>query len=369
MFKVGAKSKSVSADEGRQPKLILTPEESMSKLPNCEQWTVFCGIDVSAATLDVALIEGDQPLQQRQFSNRASGHKALLGWLGKRHARVRVSLEATGIYSLDLALALDAAPGIEAAVLNPKMVHRFAQTLRRSKTDAADARVLAEYSQRMPFVAWTPPSLDGLRLRALGRHIAALTAQHAREQNRLHAAQSSHAVPGCVVQDLKRSLISVERRLVKMRREAMALVRSDGQVERRFRLLTGIPGIAELSALALLGELALLAPHLTARQWVAHSGLDPVHQQSGTSVHKRSRISRTGNRYLRRALYMPALSAVRWDPHMKGFYEALQQRHKTKLQAIVAVARKMLHAIYGIFKNGTEYDGAKLFPAMGIAID
>ena len=368
MFKVGAKSKSVSADEGRQPKLILTPEEPMSKSTHSQQRMVFCGIDVSAARLDVALIEPDRPLLQRQFINRSSGHKALIGWLAKYQGRVRVSLEATGIYSLDLALALDAAPEIEVSVLNPKIVNRFAQTLRRSKTDAADAMVLAEYSQRMPFVAWTPPSRSGLRLRAVGRHIAALAAQHARERNRLHAAQSSQAVPSCVIQDLKRSLVSVERRLVKMRREAMALVRNDAEVEQRFRLLTGIPGIAEVSALALLGELALLPPHLTARQWVAHSGLDPVHQESGTSVHRRSRISRQGNRYLRKALYMPALTATRFDPHLKAFYAELLARHKAKLQALTAVARKMLHAIYGIFKTGTSYDGAKLFPALAIAI-
>jgi transposase len=85
----------------------------------------------------VAVIEQDQPLQQREFANRASGHKPLIGWLGKRKAVVRVSLEATGIYSLDLALALDRAPGIEVTVLNPKLANRFAQTLRRSKTDTA----------------------------------------------------------------------------------------------------------------------------------------------------------------------------------------------------------------------------------------
>jgi transposase len=339
----------------------------MSKSTTPQQTTVFCGIEVSAATLAVAVIEQDQPLQQRQFANRANGHKALISWLEKRKARVRVSLEATGIYSLDLALALHAAPHIEAAVLNPKMVNRFAQTLRRSKTDAADAMVLAEYSRRMPFSAWQPPSLSGLRLRAVGRHIAALVAQHTREQNRLHAAQSSRIVPGCVLQDLKRSLALLQRRIVKMRRETMALVRGDAQVEQRFQLLTGIPGIAATSAVQILGELLLLAPEMNVRQWVAHGGLDPVQQDSGTSVHKRSRISRAGNRHLRRALYMPALSAVRWDPHMKAFYEALQARHKTKLQALIAVARKLLHAIYGIFRSGTAYDGNKLFPQLATA--
>jgi transposase len=167
-----------------------------------------------------------------------------------------------------------------------------------------------------------------------------------------------------VVQDLKRSLISLERRIVKMRREAMALVHGDTEVQQRFRLLTGIPGIAATSAVQILGELALLAPEMNVRQWVAHSGLDPVHQHSGTSVHKLSRISRAGNRYLRRALYMPALSAVRWDPHMKAFYELLQTRHKTKLQAVIAVARKLLHAIYGVLRSRTPYDGRKLFPQL-----
>ncbi|HMH14325.1 MAG TPA: transposase [Edaphobacter sp.] len=111
----------------------------------------------------------------------------------------------------------------------------------------------------------------------------------------------------------------------------------------------------------------LLAPDMKVRQWVARSGLDPVHQDSGTSVHKPARISHAGSRHLRRALYMPALAAVRWDPHLKAFYEALLARHKRKLQALIAVARKLLHAIYSIFRSRTPYDGRKLFPAMTLA--
>ena len=109
-----------------------------------QQASVFCGIDVSAETLAVAVIELDQPLEQREFANSSSGHKALLAWLGKRKALVRVSLEATGIYSLDLALTLDASEGVEVAVLNPKRIHDFARSLRRSKTDAAVAAAQPE---------------------------------------------------------------------------------------------------------------------------------------------------------------------------------------------------------------------------------
>jgi transposase len=79
-------------------------------------------------------------------------------------------------------------------------------------------------------------------------------------------------------------------------------------------------------------------------------------------VHARSRISRAGNRYLRRALYMPALVAVRHDPHLRAFYHTLLARHKAKLQALIAVARKMLHAIFGMFRRHTDYDGSLLLP-------
>jgi len=87
----------------------------------------------------------------------------------------------------------------------------------------------------------------------------------------------------------------------KMRREAMKLIQTDDLLRKRFLLLVSIPGIAEISAMHILSELALLAPEMTVRQWVAYSGLDPVHQVSGSSVHKPSRISRAGNRHPRRA--------------------------------------------------------------------
>ena len=326
------------------------------------------GIDVSAATLAVAVeragSEGldSKVLEQREFANTAPGHGLLVEWLRRSGARVRVSLEATGIYSLDVALALEAAEGIEVAVLNPKRVHQFAGTLRRSKTDRADARVLAEYSRRMAFVRWQRPSPVALELRAISRHLAALTLDHTRQSNRLHAAEGSRATPACVRQDLKRAMAGLAKRIQRLRAQAVAVIAREPELKRRFERLIGIPGIAQTSAVQLLAELAGLDPEMTVRQWVAHSGLDPAHQMSGTSVHRPSRISRHGNRYLRRALYMPALAAVRWDPHLKAFYQKLLSRQKSKLQALTAVARKMLHAIFGIFKSNTPYNGAKLFP-------
>jgi transposase len=340
----------------------------MSKQSQLKQAMLFCGIDVSAKTLAVAVQREDQEgFQQKQFANSSAGHKQLIGWLLKHGGRARVSLESTGMYSLELALALDAAEGIEVAVLNPKTVNRFAQTLRRSKTDQADAAALAEYSRRMEFVPWRRPDRSVLELRTLSRHIASLTEDHTRWGNRLHAAQASGITPRCVLEDLKRSRATIARRILKLRKHAVAMIGRDAHLARRFQQLNSIKGVAETSAVQLLGELAGLDPDMTVRQWVAHSGLDPVHQVSGTSIRKPSRISRHGNTHLRRALYMPALVGTRHDPHMRAFYLLLQARHKTKLQALLAVARKILHAIFGIFKNGSPYDGRRLFPNLDIS--
>jgi transposase len=375
MFKVGGKSKPVDADAGRRPRLSVSQGGSVSKSSALmervcgSEGTVFCGIDVSAATLSVVVESGPEwKLGRRQFANSAAGHRQLISWLGKSRCPVRVTLEATGIYSVDVALALDEAEGFAVQVLNPKKASDFARSLGRSKTDKTDAVALAEYSRRMEFVAWKRPSREVLELRALGRYMATLSEEHARLLNRLHAAEASRTSPRCVREDLKRTLAGVEKRLLRLRREARARIESQSETHRKWLRLLAMPGIGELSGMQILAELAGMDEQMTVRQWVAHSGLDPAHQTSGTSVNKPSRISRQGNRYLRKALFMPALTAARFDPHLKAFYLQLLARGKTKLQALTAVARKMLHAIFGIFKTDTPYDGAKLFPAMAVAL-
>ncbi len=237
----------------------------MNKEFRSEQTTVFCGIDVSAKTLAVAVQQEKESLSEREFANTFTGHKALIAWLHKRKALVRVCLEATVIYSLDLALALDQAEGIEVAVLDPKAVNRFAQTLRRSKTDKADAPALAEYSRRMPFTAWRGPSQRGLRLRTISRYISGLTGQYTRENNRLHAAQGSASTPRCIPVDLRRSLDAIKRRLARMRKEARALLRKDETTHKQFNLIVSIPGIAEISAIHILGKLTALSPEMSVR--------------------------------------------------------------------------------------------------------
>ena len=322
----------------------------------------YCGIEVSAKELLVALRRDGQTLPLQSFPNTPEGHRAVARYLARKGSVVRVCVESTGVYALDLALLLNKRAGIELMMANPRAVRHFAQALmQRSKTDPLDAVMLMEFAARMPFQAWQPPSQTVLHLCALARRLEALTEMGAAEKNRLHAARAAQALPEAVRQDLKRSIEFHQDAAQRLSAKALGLIARDALLQERFQYLDSLPGVAAASAIALLAEISLLSPDLDIRQWVASAGLDPQEHSSGSSVHKKVRISKAGNRHLRRALYMPALVAVRYDPHCRAFYQRLQARGKVKMQALVAVMRKLLHAIFGMLKQHESYDGSKLF--------
>jgi transposase len=320
------------------------------------------GIEVSQDELLVALRRGEQTLPLKSFPNTPPGHRDLARYLARKGRVVRVCMESTGVYGLDLALLLHKRAGVAVMVANPRAVRHFAQALmQRSKTDPLDALMLLEFAARMPFRPWQPPSGAALHLCALARRIEAIKDLCTAEQNRLHAASAAHALPAVVRQDLRRSIAFHERALARLTTQARKRIAADPLLQTRFDYLDSAPGIAPASAIALLAELTLLSPDLDVRQWVAAAGIDPREYSSGSSVHKKTRISKAGNRHLRRALYMPALVAVRHDLALRAYYQHLLDNGKAKLQALVAVMRKLLHAIFGMFKHHQPYDGSKIY--------
>jgi len=321
-----------------------------------------CGIEVSAKQLVIRLRrQGDlEPL--REFTNTPQDHEMVVRYLRQAGRVVRVCLESSGLYGLDLALALSAATGIEVMVANPRAVRHFAHALmKRSKNDPIDATVLEEFAARMPFQVWNPPSAAALALHALARRLRELVQIQTAEKNRQHAAGLSQATPAVVRRDLARSLRAQQRAIERLTAQACKLIAQDPQLRERFELLDSVPGIGESSAVQLLGELAVLAPDLDARQWVAYAGMDPREYSSGSSVHRKIRISKAGNKHLRHSLFMPALVAVKHDPYLAAFYQHLLAQGKFKMQALVAVMRKLLHALHAMFKNHQPYDGSKLY--------
>ena len=327
----------------------------------------FCGVEVSARELVVA-IHGKQAVELKHFTNTPAGHRRLLGALTRGGQRVRVVLEATGLYALDVALLLSAHAQVELMVANPRAIRHFAQALmQRSKNDRLDAVVLLYFAERMPFTPWARPEKNALALWAIARRLQALRTMCAAEKNRAHAAGISRAIPAEVRRSIRQSMHFLEREMNQLRRRALQLIAADAPLQQRYALLRSVPGIGEISAVQILAELLLLPGDRDVRQWVAYAGLDPREYSSGTSVRKYTRISKVGNAHLRRALYMPALVASRLEPHLRGFYEHLQARGKSKRQALLAVARKLLHAIYGMFRSLQPYDGNRVYLALSLA--
>jgi transposase len=327
-----------------------------------------CGIEVSQLILVLRLRSHDHDEPLREFPNTREGHQAVLRVLERSTRPVRVVLESTGLYGLDLALALHQA-GVAVMVANPRAVRHFAHALlQRSKNDRLDAQVLCEYAARMPFQAWRPPSAAALKLVAVARRLEALTDMMAAEKNRLHAACLSEALPAIIRRDIERSIQTQQRAIHRLTRATLEFILSDAELARRYQLLLSIPGFGVTSAVHTLAELTLLPADMDVRQWVAYAGLDPREYTSGTSVHKKVRISKAGNKHLRRALYMPALVVVRHDPHVRAYYEHLLARGKTKMQALVATMRKLLHAIFGMFKHDQLFDGQKVYAALDVSV-
>lgn len=321
-------------------------------------WTAV-GADVSARKIDVSTRQPDGTRGRFEVPNDASGHRKLIRIVTKKGRHARVCLESTGHYGLDLAVALSRAKRVDVMVLNPRAARRFAEAImERSKTDVGDADVLCVHAERMPFEPWRPPSEVTLQLRTLTRRIHHLVKMAVEEKNRLHAARTSELLR-LVRNDIEVNIRHLERRIERLENQALELIAGDEELGRIYHLLITIRGLGAASAIRILGELAVLPEGMTARQWVAHAGLDPRQHQSGTSVHAPPRISKAGNRYLRAAIYMPAHNAIQFEPHVRAFHRRLVEAGKPNMQAKVAVMRKLLHAFYGMIKNDQPFEGER----------
>jgi transposase len=247
-------------------------------------------------------------------------------------------------------------------VANPRTTKDFARAqLRRSKTDRTDALSLLEFVRRMEFEVWTPPSRSILALRAFSRRIQALLVARAQEKNRLHADESVEATPIAIRESIERHIDAIHAEIASLTESALDVVQPDATLSSRFAHRVSVKGIAQASAITLLAELSVLPAHMSPRQWVAHSGIDPRHFESGSSVRGAVRISKVGNRHLRAALFLPAMVASQHEPRVRAFYQKLLARGKKPMQALVAVMRKLLHAIHGMFQHDADFDGTKFF--------
>jgi transposase len=201
-----------------------------------------------------------------------------------------------------------------------------------------------------------------LELRELGRRLTELVRAGVDEKNRLHARRTAN-ISKAVVADVQQHIAQIERRTKAIEKAASDVIAADASLRQMYEILVGAPGIARRTAILLLTELAVLDAKMTVREIVAYAGLDPRTYESGTSVHRTVRISKKGNARLRAVLFMNALSAIRHDRGARRFYATLLARGKKRMQAVVAVMRKLLHGIWIVLQRRIAFDSTALFAA------
>lgn len=322
--------------------------------------SVFVGVDIAAKTFEMVVREQGTNAPPERFEQTPQGHARAVKHL-KALKPVRIVMEATGIYYLDLAVAL-AEAGLPVSVINPKSFHHFAALkLTASKTDGVDSALLAEFGERMTPPVWAPPDATRLALRDLARQLNRLSATRTQAKNRLHALKAKRMTLPLLVSDEQEGIAGLDQRIERLKQAALALLTESPKLMAQLKVLCTAKGIATASAIAILGEVCVVPTHLKAPQVSRYAGLDVRLCQSGTSVNRPARLSKAGNAYLRAALYMPVLSAVRHDPRAKAFYEALLARGKKKRQAHCAVMRKYLTGLWACLQHETPFDSSRLF--------
>ncbi len=320
------------------------------------------GVDVDSKLLVCKIRRSGKDYPVAEFDNSPAGHRKFIRWATKYNKPARVVMEATGVYSVLFALTLHQTQTIEVMVANPKVIKNFATaSLQRGKTDAMDAKTLREFVERMPFRIGQPPTEDILETQPISRRIVQLNKVLTCERNRHAAAKKLGAIGRVVANDIQVNMRHIERRINIMATSLLDLINSMPELHHQFNLVTTVTGIANKTGPRIIAELATRPNDMTGPQWVAYTGLDPRPFESGTSTMKRRQISKAGNRYLREALYFPALVASRRDPKVNAFYEKLLSKGKKPMQAIVAIMRKLLLAIWGMLKHNEPWNGEKFY--------
>lgn len=313
------------------------------------------GIDVGKATLDVAVLNPDGTLADSgTFRNDAKGVAALLKSLPRVGGELcPVCVDTTGGYeNLACRVAHDTGHAVFAA--QSLLVKKFAESLGlRNKTDRADARVIARFAQERSMAPWKPKGKTQTELAGLVKMRQGVVEDIVRQQNILARQEGRETAKSC-----RRQIRFLEAEQTRVEKAIRELVADTPEFAEADRLLCTIPGVGPCTVAVLC---ATVDPRDFGdpRKMAAFIGLTPGKRQSGSSL-DRTRLTSLGNRVLRRAMFLAALSARRHNPVVRAFAERLAKNRPqlAKKQVILACAHKLARIIYGVWTKRTPFDPA-----------
>jgi len=286
------------------------------------------------------------------FANNARGFAQLARILKERNlTKLWAGLEATGPYSHALALWLHS-QGHRVRLLNPRRVRQYACSAgNRNKTDLLDATIIADFVCALKPAPWQPPTREVAQLQALVRRREELSPSCCRRKR-----IAWKGIAPNMRSSLERIILTLSAEKARLEKLITQQIRSHQQLSRDHQLLCTIKGIGSLTAAILLAEMPRPGQVERARQAAAHAGLVARRELSGTSVRRNKGLGKEGTRYLRKALYMPALVAIKYNAPLRHFASRLRAAGKPKMSILCAIMRKLIHIAFGVLKHQKPFN-------------
>lgn len=322
------------------------------------------GIDVAQDELVVCLgrMHDDwspELFAAKVFPNNVKGFVSLIDWvtqLTEPGLAVRFVMEATGVYHESLAYYLDE-QGLEVSIVLPNKISNYARTLAvKTVTDKTASEAIAQFGLERKLDQWTRPKGIYKKLRQLTRERNQLVDLRTICKNQLHAEQAEAEPNKKSIARVKKRIEVLKKQEAEIEAELRELIKNDPQAKNVILLICTIPGIGLLTAATIVGETNGFELIRNKRQLTSYAGLDVREKQSGTSINRKPKISKKGNKQLRKAMYMPALAAIRHDERFKAIFARLVSKHGIKMKAAVAIQRKLLEMSYTLYKTQTKYE-------------
>ena len=322
------------------------------------------GIDVAQKEFVVSLGRmyddwSPQIYSHKTFPNTTKGFLALVMWVKKMSESaldLRFVMEATGVYHESLAYFL-VDKGYAVSIVLPNKISNYIRTLEtKTITDKTASQGIAMFGLERKLEIWKRPKKVFKSLRQLTRERDQVVQLRTMAKNHLHAEQAEAEPNKDSVARIQKQIVFLNKQDQEIKSAIMEVTKKDEEVKKAVAIASSIPGVGTLTAVTVLAETNGFDLIRNKRQLASYAGLDVQEKQSGTSVKGKARISKKGNRYLRKAMHLPALAAIRHDERFKAVFARLVAKHGIKMKAVVAVQRKLLEIIYTLYKSNTTFD-------------
>lgn len=327
-----------------------------------KKFSYFIGIDISKSTLDVAIIDENQPnaALHSVFDNSKTGINSLLSWVKKSTTKntedVIFCMEHTGVYGLTLCSTLSE-KNILYSLVSALEIQRSIG-IKRGKSDKADSKAIAKYAylRRDEIRITTMPDKALLKLRyTLSQRDRIVKAKvmfdNSKEVERFCDINASKLL----AKENKTIITFLKKRIEDFDKIIAKIIMEDALMDKQYKLITSIPGIGLQIAANIIAYTQAFTLFDCPRKFACYSGIAPFPYQSGTSIKGKTKVSHLANKKMKSILSLGALQAIRNDAEMRLYYHRKVEEGKNKMLVLNAVRNKLLQRVFAVVKRDTPY--------------